>query len=813
MRISLPHFVLILTLILSGSQSIAQTNGDYRSNVVTNNWNNAATWQMYTGGWANTATPPTSASGVITITSGSIISLTANVTADQIVVSSGGTLIIKDGITLTLNNGTGTDLDVYGTVQEVGTGGTGASITINAGATIVFESTGIYQHNFSSTTTQGNIPIATWNDGSTCEMIGFTGNGGVIHAGNFNQSFSNFLWNCPNQTSAYGMQGLLTTVRNNFTMQSSGSPAQIVYGLGASSSGLTMTIGDSMIISGGIFDFANVGASGSFILNIGSAYYQTGGTFQNDFVSGMTVNFTGSAGTFTRTPSGTFTSTYMNLFVVNGAILTLNDTLKVATTGFALTVSLGGTLYCGANVINGAGNFTLSQGGTLGIGSPNGITSSGASGNIQVTGTRSFNTIADYIYDGVSAQNSGNGLPAQVSNLTLNNASNCTLTASTSASDTIFLISGIWIATSDTLTLGKNVGSPGTLSVTSGWVYGYFRRWVAIAVTPNILFPVGSMTNYNPANVSFTVAPAAGGTVTATFIASNPGTLGLPMTDAGDVCVNVGYAYWAFNTGNSFAGGTFTLNLYATGFPGINDYTKLHIFSRTGSGSPWTTNGTHAAGTGSNAAPVVNRTGMTTFSNFGIVSASVNPLPVELISFDAAVETSGVLLSWITASEINNDYFTIARSRDGLNFVEIIKQPGHGNSNTLLQYSAVDNAPAEGINYYRLMQTDYDGKFTCFPIKAVEYGSANHTGNVIIKSIGPNPFKTDFNITYSLDKQEEVALTITNAFGQLVYKKLVNANEGLNVFNFKAGNGLSSGIYIVTLMGDDEVVTKKIIRN
>jgi hypothetical protein len=88
-------------------------------------------------------------------------------------------------------------------------------------------------------------------------------------------------------------------------------------------------------------------------------------------------------------------------------------------------------------------------------------------------------------------------------------------------------------------------------------------------------------------------------------------------------------------------------------------------------------------------------------------------LPIELVSFDAGKnEEQRVTLTWVTASEINNNFFTIERSKNGFDFVPILNIPGAGNSTSTLHYSIEDENPLEGDNYYRLKQTDYDGAFT-----------------------------------------------------------------------------------------------------
>ena len=114
------------------------------------------------------------------------------------------------------------------------------------------------------------------------------------------------------------------------------------------------------------------------------------------------------------------------------------------------------------------------------------------------------------------------------------------------------------------------------------------------------------------------------------------------------------------------------------------------------------------------------------------------PLPVELISFDARALGDIVRLDWATASELNNDFFTIERSADGKDWNAILTMDGNGNSDRLLSYSTIDENPRSGISYYRLKQTDYDGQYSYSDTKMVEvdaiaegmYAMPNPSGGV-----------------------------------------------------------------------------------
>jgi hypothetical protein len=105
-----------------------------------------------------------------------------------------------------------------------------------------------------------------------------------------------------------------------------------------------------------------------------------------------------------------------------------------------------------------------------------------------------------------------------------------------------------------------------------------------------------------------------------------------------------------------------------------------------------------------------------------------------LLSFEGIPLEDKVRLDWVTASEINNDYFTVEKSRDGMEFFPIGKVEGADNSTEIRPYSLDDMDPIFGISYYRLRQTDFDGAFTTSEIIAVNYKK-----KISQYSVFPNP--------------------------------------------------------------------------
>jgi hypothetical protein len=175
-----------------------------------------------------------------------------------------------------------------------------------------------------------------------------------------------------------------------------------------------------------------------------------------------------------------------------------------------------------------------------------------------------------------------------------------------------------------------------------------------------------------------------------------------------------------------------------------------------------------------------------------ITIASVNwgvPLPIELIGFDARViENRTVELRWQTASEINNDFFTIERSKDATSWKEVKIIDGAGNSTEKLTYSWRDSKPYGSISYYRLKQTDFDGQYTYSDIRVVTLGQ--QVENPI--NLYPNP-GTD-QMTIEGDRIELADFTVYNIYGTNV-TSILDITDQTNTTITIDISKLSHGIY------------------
>lgn len=187
-------------------------------------------------------------------------------------------------------------------------------------------------------------------------------------------------------------------------------------------------------------------------------------------------------------------------------------------------------------------------------------------------------------------------------------------------------------------------------------------------------------------------------------------------------------------------------------------------------------------------------------------------LPIKLTYFRVNQEEGETKLTWATASEIMNDYFTIERSADGINFNELFDIMGAGNSSSEIVYSAIDNDPNIGYNYYRLRQTDYDGNSEYSKAISFKYNSDKLESKITVSQSIPNPFNQSFNISYLLQKQEDVEIQLSTFNGSLIYSQIINAKKGENTFSFNDSQNLNSGIYNLRIIIAGEIVSRKIIK-
>ncbi|MGC3944265.1 MAG: hypothetical protein QM762_07075 [Chryseolinea sp.] len=460
--------IFTLVFCLGVSYVFGQATNAYRSNVTTGNWSTVGSWQRWNGStWVTATQAPTNTNAqAVTILNGHTITVTDDRSIDQATVDAGGAVVVNSGVTFTIANGTGDDFAVNGTVTVGGTlqiasnavvrtAVATSSITVNgtlnnagsiansSAARVHFATGSIYNH---ENTTPGVVPAADWQNGSNCRITA-----DVIDApGGLSQSFYDFEWDTPDLSFPVILNGALTTVRHDLTFTDTGGQRIILsdgvaqtlnvggnmvvstnglvgintdanstvnvtgnldleggsLGLSYGTGSVTMVVGGSVLLNGGIFETSGVyntlGYSGTGNSNISIA-----GSYTNNAAS---VRKTGGATQFDMafTGAGThsFTSTPVPTFPINYAV-TGTGNLDIAAT----------------SRLAGPGTFNLASTARVTLrstSSQGAYRTSVAQGNVQVSGTR---TVAGtVVYGGTALQRISPETPTNVTTI-INNTS------------------------------------------------------------------------------------------------------------------------------------------------------------------------------------------------------------------------------------------------------------------------------------------------------------------------------------------------------------------------------------------------------
>ena len=172
-------------------------------------------------------------------------------------------------------------------------------------------------------------------------------------------------------------------------------------------------------------------------------------------------------------------------------------------------------------------------------------------------------------------------------------------------------------------------------------------------------------------------------------------------------------------------------------------------------------------------------------------------IPVELIVFEGKVENESVLLSWITASELNNQGFDIEKSTNKENWENIGFVPGKGTTTELNYYSYIDHKKETGRQFYRLRQIDYNGNSKYSNIVETNFDVKN-TSFQLYQNF-PNPFNSSTTITYQAARKSFINISLYNIIGEKIIQ-IVNEekSEGLHKELFQSSL-LPSGVYFIRM--------------
>ena len=543
-------------------------------------------------------------------------------------------------------------------------------------------------------------------------------------------------------------------------------------------------------------------AAGTFIIN--------GGTIDNITVASVTTS------NYPITVNGDFSYLGTRALNLGTGTVTLGASVQVTTT--ANTLTIGGTINNNAVDITKAGAGTLafiSQAVTLNNFTLSAGTLTSTSGNLSLAGNLTNNaTFTDnggtVIFNGGSAQQIRGSNTAQTFNnitvsntagdLTLNNGGSVTVggTLNFTSGNCILGLNNLLISSGNAIT-----GYTSTSFVVTNNT-GYLQINNVGIVSGSRVFPIGySAASYTPVIVDNTGA----GAVTDNFYAVvfdnaySGGTRG----NGGVVPSDIVAKTWQVEEG-TVGGSNATLTVQWNGTDELSGFTNSNCgLSHYVSGA-WDTP-PYSAAAGSDPF-TQSRSGITSFSPFA-VERTAHPLPIQLLSFNARPANGVVELSWSTATETNNNFFTIERSQDGKNFTALKVIPGAGNSAKKLSYSTVDEQPYTGTSYYRLKQTDYDGKYSRSSIVAVQFNSTETVFTVFPNptSAGETPF-----IKFNVAESTNVLVVVNDVTGREIYSKIAVVEKGQGeIVAIDLSSKLIPGLYFISASSDNAFYRQRLI--
>ncbi len=443
------------------------------------------------------------------------------------------------------------------------------------------------------------------------------------------------------------------------------------------------------------------------------------------------------------------------------------------------TTLTSGTLTVGANTLNINGSISRTSGN---------IDASNASATV-VFGSSTAQTIPASTFTG------------NINNLTLNNSAGLSINQDISVVNSLTLTSGKLTLGSNHLTLGLNatiVGTPSASNMIIASGDGELRKRFSAANLDAFTFPVGTGTSYTPVVLDFNSGTFGADAYMrvrvknekSSFLNSNISTYLNRnwIVEPFDITSPNYLIKLYFNPSTLASGGDFfsSAGLMVSNLKPVKYSSGIWYQPNDG---PFT----NATSQGISNAVIIDYlewSNLTTFSEFGGAGGSNQPLPVQLLSFNASCVEDQNILTWQTASEHNSSHFDIEKSRDGETWDVIGQQIAAGNTTELLNYLFVDAEKNNATVYYRLNQVDVDGKNEYFgPITlACEQNSFE-------ASTMPNPSSEDFWLRIQTENNESVSLQIKDINGAVIHGEELTIMKGINMFPIR--KHLTPGIYLI----------------
>jgi len=245
----------------------------------------------------------------------------------------------------------------------------------------------------------------------------------------------------------------------------------------------------------------------------------------------------------------------------------------------------------------------------------------------------------------------------------------------------------------------------------------------------------------------------------------------------------------------------FTITLPYGADDAVQDHTILKIAKDNGAGA-WIDLGGTASGP---TTGTIQSLSFSSFSDFVLANTLAGPVPVTLLSFSGRLVNKTAELTWVVQNEMNLSSYEIERSTNGNSFIST----GSVRAQAVINYDFTDRfLPTGTVFYYRLKMIDIDGRFKYSNIIQLKQNAPQQNRIVLIS---PNPFVSMLTIQYESRINEKIVCTILNTKGQLIKQQSFIVKEGNNQF-YISGEQLASGIYLLRLNTNSQIITEKIIK-
>lgn len=708
--------------------------------------------------------------------------------------TSGDVFVIQASHSIALTSalvlGSNVNLEIEGTLNP-------ASSNLTVGGTTYISGSGSFDDN-STIGTNIFVGLVTLNTTGSWSSIGSTAslmqfNSGVTNsAGSFTCGAATFgASSTITPTSAMTFNGAIIcsgdlTIANGALVSNTGGSSQISGNFTIGTGGFTktaqfLTIGGTVTTTG---PWNSTGVTGSVtfsnnITNNSSSDFACGTTIFNP--SGTNINLSGS---------GSYS--FSDAVQVNGGKTVTN--LSTHSNGVTFTGTLNGQTST-SEWINGANsvlNYTTSS--STNAPMATGKLTASASGN-WVNYNRSGNqNVKGSTYANLKISGGGiKSLSSGIANIT----------------ESLDLVNGVLKSSGPSYPYLKN-GATSNLGNANSFIEGIMRYDMAFNGSRTLNFALGKSSDWRPAVLNITHSSSTSYTYRAIVYNASAEALGYTLPSSVDKVSKA--HYWDINRLLTSSGsksqadisGNPVITLYYDANDNVQDPSNLTICKNEDSApTDWfDIGGTGATITSGSVSSTSSPSAFSSFSRFtlGNKNGGNNPLPVKIVSFSGSCGTNATILEWTTATEINNDFFTVETSKDGNVWTSVKNIKGAGNSNQLVNYSCIIPGVVATTSFYRLKQTDFDGKFEYtqpISVKNCKTGPSTVT-------IYPNPSAGVVNINFNGEKETIQTIEVYNLMGSKIF----------NTIGFQGQIDLSNapaGIYYAYLVGINETMVQKIV--